>query len=130
MIYECTLRVRTYECDAYGHVNNAVYLHYLEYARCEYLRDVGFEYNAAVQAGYGLYVAKIEIEYKQPALSDDLLTIHTWPVKKGAVSGTMAQKIMKDTAVLAEARVSWAFVNSQGKPTKIPSEWDLPGLKP
>lgn len=130
MIYECSLRVRTYECDAYGHVNNAVYLNYLEYARGEYLRDVGFDYNAAVAAGYGLYVARIEIDYKRSAVNDDVLSIHTWPEKKGAVSGTMAQKILRGDELIAEARVSWAFVNDKGIPTRIPPQWDLPGLKP
>ena len=130
MMHECGLRVRTYECDAYGHVNNAVYLNYLEYARHEYLRAVGFDYLAVVDAGYGLYVARIEIDYKRPAFTDDALIIRTWPIKKGAVSGVMAQRIMRGEDLLAEAKVTWAFVDSKGAPTKIPPQWDLPGLKP
>jgi acyl-CoA thioester hydrolase len=130
MMHECELRVRTYECDAYGHVNNAVYLNYLEYARHEYLRAVGFDYLAVVGAGYGLYVARIEIDYKRPAFIDDRLTVKTWPVKKGAVSGTMAQRVLRGEDLLAEAMVTWAFVDSKGSPTKIPPRWDLPGLRP
>ncbi len=130
MIHECTHRVRNYECDPYGHVNNAVYLQYLEYARTEYLRSVGFDYPAAVAAGYGLYVARAEIDYKRSALPDDMLTIQSWPVKKGAASGIMGQRILKGSDLVVEARITWAFVDSRGIPTKIPKQWDLPGLKP
>jgi acyl-CoA thioester hydrolase len=130
MVFECSLRVRTYECDSYGHVNNAIYLNYLEYARYEVLREVGFNYEKAVESGYGIYIARVEIDYKKPALMDELLTIKTWPIKKGAVSGTFAQEIYRDDDLLAAAKVTWAFVDSKGTPVKMPKEWDLPGLVP
>ena len=130
MQHECALRVRHYECDTYGHVNNAVYLNYLEYARGEFLRAAGFDYKAAVAAGYGLYVARIAIDYKSPAFPEDELIVRSAAVKKGAVSGTMAQTILRGQEILAFAEVTWAFVDSAGRPTRIPKEWDLPGLKP
>lgn len=127
---ECTLRVRTYECDSYGHVNNANYLNYLEYARYEFLRDIGFDYLKAVEAGYGVYIARIEIDYKKPAFTDDDLLIKSRPIKKGAVSGIIAQEIWRGDDLLVEAKVTWAFVDSKGMPVKVPPEFDLPGLKP
>ena len=131
MISKCSLTVRTYECDSYGHVNNANYLNYLEYARYEYLRDIGFDYKEAVNKGYGVFIARIEIDYKKPAIIDDVLIIKSWPVKKGAVSGTIAQEICCKEEILAKAKVTWAFVDAKtGSPVKIPKEWDLPGLSP
>ena len=130
MICKCTLKVRTYECDSYGHVNNANYLNYLEYARYELLRDVGFDYPAMIKAGYGVYVARVEIDYKKPALADDEIIIKSRPIKKGAVSGVIAQEIWRGDDLLVEAKVTWAFVDSKGMPTKIPPQWDMPGLKP
>jgi acyl-CoA thioester hydrolase len=127
---ECSLQVRTYECDSYNHVNNANYLNYLEYARYEMLKDIGFDYPKAIRAGYGVYVARIEIDYKKPALVDEPLVIRTWPVKKGAVSGVLAQEIRRGEDLLVAAKVTWAFVDSKGIPTKVPPEWDLPGLYP
>ena len=129
MIYECRLIVRTYECDSYGHVNNANYLHYLEFARYEFLRDVGFDYSAMLKAGNGVYVARIEIDYKKPARTDDELLIKSWPLKKGAVSGVMAQQIWRAEELLIDAKVTWAFVDSKGIPVKIPPQWDMPGLQ-
>jgi acyl-CoA thioester hydrolase len=130
MICECTLTVRTYECDSYGHVNNANYLNYLEYARYELLRDVGFDYPAMIKAGYGVYVARVEIDYKKSATAEDLLLIRSWPIKKGAVSGIIAQEIRRGEDVIVEAKVTWAFVDAGGTPTKIPPQWDMPGLRP
>ena len=131
MISECTLQVRTYECDSYGHVNNANYLNYLEYARYELLKDIGFDYPRAIEAGYGVFISRIEIEYKRPAITDDHLTIKTWPIKKGAVSGTLVQEICRGDELLAQAKVTWAFVDVKtGVPVKIPDEFNVPGLRP
>ena len=130
MVNESTLIVRSYECDSNNHVNNATYLNYLEYGRYEYLKKIGFDYPAAIKLGYGVYVARIEIDYKKSAVADDVLTIRSWPVKKGAVSGVVAQEIRRGEELIVQAKVTWAFVDSNGLPVKIPKEWDLPGLKP
>jgi acyl-CoA thioester hydrolase len=111
-------------------VNNANYLNYLEFARYEYLKSVGFDYPGALKAGYGVYVARIEVDYRMPAFTDEYLVIQSWPVKKGAVSGIIAQKILRGEAVIVEAKVTWAFVDSRGVPTKLPPQWDVPGLRP
>jgi len=130
MVSKCSLRVRTYECDSNNHVNNANYLNYLEFARYELLKDVGFDYLGAVRAGYGIFIARIEIDYKKPAFVDDDLEIRTRPLKKGAVSGVLSQEIYRGDDLLVKAKVTWAFVDSRGMPAKIPAEWDVPGLNP
>jgi acyl-CoA thioester hydrolase len=127
---ECSLKVRSYECDSYNHVNNANYLNYLEYARWEFLKTIGFDYEKAFKSGYGTYVTRIEINYKKPAFTDDALVIRSWPTKKGAVSGTIAQEIWRGEDLIIEAKVTWAFVDSKGMPVKIPPEYDVPGLMP
>ena len=127
---QCTITVRTYECDSYNHVNNANYLNYLEYARYEYLKDIGFDYDNAIKNGYGTYISRIEIDYKKPAFTDDELVIKSKPIKKGAVSGTISQQIWREEDLIIDAKVTWVFVNSKGMPVKIPPQWDMPGLKP
>ena len=54
MIFKTELKVRSYECDSYSHVNNAVYLNYLETARMDFLNQIGFPYNDVVAAHYYL----------------------------------------------------------------------------
>jgi len=126
------LIVRSYECDSYGHVNNANYLNYLEYGRMEYLHAIGFDYNGLVKAGFYLYVTHIDIYYKASAFLDDKLFIEVAPTVLKTVQGTFHQKIYKeDGTVCAEADVSWASVNStNGRPSKIPAEFMVEGLKP
>jgi len=127
---ECTFQVRTYECDSYGHVNNAVYLNYLEMARYKFLKDAGFDYPGVVKAGFGVYIARVEIDYKKSAFCDDTLTIKSSPLKRGAVSGVMAQTIFRGEEVISEAKVTWAFVDKKGVPTRIPPQFDVPALSP
>ncbi|GHU32761.1 thioesterase [Spirochaetia bacterium] len=127
---ECTFTVRTYECDSYGHVNNANYLNYLEYGRYEFLKSIDLNYEALVAAGFGIYIARIEIDYKKPAFPDETLIIRSWPEKKGAVSGTLAQQIWRGEDLIIDAHVTWAFVTARGSPVKIPPEWNKPGLFP
>jgi len=127
---QCSLTVRTYECDSYNHVNNANYLNFLEFARYEFLKDINFNYINAINSGYGTYISKIEIEYKKPAFVDDELIIKTIPIKKGAVSGTLSQKIWRGEDLIIDAKVTWVFVDSKGTPVKIPQEFNLPGLAP
>ncbi len=131
MKYYTTFKVRTYECDSYGHVNNAVYLNYLEYGRMDFLQQIGFLYDEIVKAGYAIYVSHIDIHYKGSAFFGDTLTIETEPVKTGAVSGTIHQKITKqDGTVCSEADVTWAFVTSDGRPHRIPDNFMVDGLRP
>ncbi|MCI5524283.1 MAG: acyl-CoA thioesterase [Treponema sp.] len=131
MTYTSTLKVRSYECDSYSHVNNAVYLNYLEFARMDYLNQINFPYNEAVKAGYSLYVTHIDIHYKSSAFLNDEIVIETTPVKIGAVSGTIHQVIRKeDGTVCALADVTWASVNNSGTPAKLPTEFLVEGLKP
>jgi acyl-CoA thioester hydrolase len=130
MVHECALRVRTYECDGYGHVNNSVYLNYLEYARGEFLDAIGFDYPGLMAAGFGTYIARIEIDYKRPAFPGDELTVRSTALKRGAISGVIGQTLFRGAEVVADAKVTWAFVDKNGVPTRIPPRWNVPGLAP
>lgn len=123
--------VRSYECDSYSHVNNAVYLNFLEYGRMEYLHAVGFDFKGVTAAGFYLYVTHIDIHYKASAVLDDELDISVESVKLGKISGTFEQVISKkDGTLCAEAMVSWACVNTDGRISKLPEEFMVSGLIP
>ncbi len=124
------LTVRSYECDSYNHVNNAVYQNYLEYARVDFMNSVGFPYKEVVSKGYLMYVTHVDIYYKSSAFLDDELFIETESVKLGSVRGTMHQVIRKeDGTECVTADVTWACVKD-GKPIRIPEEYMVEGLKP
>jgi thioesterase-3 len=64
-------KVRSYECDSYGHVNNAVYLNYLEFGRMEALWQLGFTLDSMKKYGYLVVVRRIEVDYLNPLFIGD-----------------------------------------------------------
>jgi YbgC/YbaW family acyl-CoA thioester hydrolase len=130
MQHECTLTARSYECDSYGHVNNAVYLNYLEYARLEFMKAAGISYAALRGQGYGLVVARIAIEYRSPVGADDPLRIVTAPLSRQRVKVVFSQRVFRREELVAEAEVTWACVNREGRPVRLPPALDIPELAP
>jgi acyl-CoA thioester hydrolase len=128
--HSCCLTVRSYECDGYGHVNNAIYLHYLEFARHAYLRDNGISIEELRAAGYGLLVARIAIEYRRPVETDNALTILTRPLRKTRIGGVLAQRIVRSGETVADAEVTWVCVDARGRPARLPAAFDREGLAP
>lgn len=131
MTHSIPIVVRTYELDSYGHVNNAVYLNYLEYARMEFLKRAGFDYVGLIDEGYMLYVTHIDIHYKYSARLHDELLVEVTSTKLGKLSGTFHQVVKNaEGLVCAEADVSWGCVDKTGKPSKLPDEYFVPDLIP
>ena len=83
MTHECALEARSYECDSYGHVNNAVYLNYLEFARHQFMRQAGVRYEELRARGYGLVVTRVRIDFKAPVRYGEGLRVLTVPLSKG-----------------------------------------------
>ena len=131
MTHTFYVEVRSYELDAYNHVNNSVYLNYLEHARMQFLKKIGFDYVGMIEEGYMLYVSHIDIKYKHSAKLYDKLAIEVTNIDLGKVSGTFLQVIKNEEGkVCAEAKVTWACVDSTGRPVKIPEKYLVPGLEP
>lgn len=131
MYHTVEIKVRTYECDSNSHVNNSVYLQYLEYARTEFLYSIGFDYDAMKEEGFAIFVTSISITYLSPAKWGETLTVRSEPVKKRLTSGVFLQEIFKDAQLpVCKADVSWVFVNSEGKPVRIPEKYDCKELYP
>ena len=123
-IFESVLHVRSYECDFYGHANNAVYLNYLEFARMETLTSQGFTLESLQKKGYLTVIRRIEIDYKYPVRMNDKLIIRTFLSDAGKTSGTFTQQIIRaeDERLAADARVIWVFTDLKGKPQPIPAD--------
>lgn len=120
--YETTIKVRSYECDIYGHVNNAQFLNYCEFARVEFLESMGFSLQSLKDEGYLLPVVKIEIEFKRPAFSGDVLRIGVNWISSGRSSSVFEQKVVHEQSreLAARALVTWVVTDLQTKPVKIP----------
>ncbi len=130
MEHRCSLFVRSYECDFLGHVNNAVYLNYLEYARYEYLRTLGVDLDGLRAKGFSLVVARVCIDYRAESRMHDRLEIVTRPVRRGKSSGVFHQSVVRDGQPVADAEVTWVCVDGAGRPCRLPAELDRPELAP
>ncbi len=130
MDHECNLTVRSYECDSYGHVNNAIYLNYLEFARHSYLHDNGISVGELRASGHGLLVARIDIQYRRPAYTDDRLVIRTRAVRKMRIGGVLEQTVLRGEEVVATAQVTWVCVDGRGRPARLPPAFEREGFNP
>ena len=70
-IYELKMKVRDYECDLQGIVNNANYQHYLEHTRHEFLTSVGISFARLHEEGVDPVVARLTMAFKTPLRSGD-----------------------------------------------------------
>lgn len=82
-IYELTLKVRDYECDLQGIVNNANYQHYLEHTRHEFLSSVGVSFAKLHEEGVDPVVARINMAFKTPLKSGDEFVSKLYMKKEG-----------------------------------------------
>lgn len=69
--YELKMKVRDYECDLEGIVNNANYQHYMEHTRHEFLLSAGISFAEMLEKDIVSVVARIAIDYKTPLRSRD-----------------------------------------------------------
>ena len=70
-IYELKMKVRDYECDGQGIVNNANYQHYTEHTRHEFIESRGVKFANLHEQGIDPVVARISLTYKTPLRGGD-----------------------------------------------------------
>ena len=112
------------DTDTAGIVYYANYLKYMERARSDMLRAAGIDQRAAMEAGEGVYaVAEVAIRYLRPArLGDDLVIVSTLDLVRAA-SVVIHQQVMRGADILADARVTAAFLSPDDRPKRQPKDW-------
>src|SRR5688500_14505945 len=120
------LRVYFEDTDVAGIVYYANYLRFIERARSDMLRLIGVDQRGALEGGDGVYaVAELSVKYRSPAkLGDDLLVLTGIEAVRGA-SVLIHQRVMRGDELLADARVTAAFLTPDGRPRRQPREWTL-----
>ena len=117
------ITVYSYECDAFGHLNQAAYLQVFERARWEILaRGPGadlFERNKVWPA-----VRRATVDYLLPAFQGDLLKVDAEVEKLGETSLEMRQRAVRaaDGKLLAELHIVFVTIDREGRPKPIPAE--------
>ena len=120
-----THQVRSYELDSFGHVNNAVFLNYLEYARTEYLLQRGLSFRDFFKWNAIPYVTLVKMQFKSSARVHDMLEIYGEISEWRKIQFTIHYEIMnlssKKLSLIAD--VHFAFVNREERPVAIPEEF-------
>ena len=122
---EFTLQVRVYyeDTDAGGVVYHSNYLNFMERARTEWLRHIGFEQHTLIEKDEILFaVRKISIDYHKPALFNELLNIKTRVIQSRRASLVFEQIIFNQSEeTICKAEIKIACLNSNTmKPESIP----------
>lgn len=120
-IYEIRLKVRDYECDQQGIVNNANYQHYAEFARHEFLEQEGIRFSDLHEQGIDPVVARITLSYKTPLRGGDVFACRLY-IKKECLKYEFYQDIYRlpDNKLCLKAVVECVcLINGKMKEFKI-----------
>jgi acyl-CoA thioester hydrolase len=115
--YNLKFVVRDYECDLQGVVNNAIYQHYLEHARHQFLISKDISFVQLHDEGIDLIVTKVEIEYKFPLRSRDEFVVTVEIQREGNARILFVQDIFRlpDLKPVVKAKVT-GVATRKGRP--------------
>ena len=120
--FKLELKVRDYECDVQGIVNNAVYQNYLEHCRHEFLMSVGIDFNRLTREKIFLVVVRAELDYKTPLRGGDDFWIGLNLERVSPLRFAFLQDIFRssDQRPVLAARTIGTALNEKGRPCLPP----------
>jgi acyl-CoA thioester hydrolase len=121
-IFEMTVAVLPADIDEQNHVNNAVYLRWIQDVATAHWKSLA---NAEAQAAMGWVVLRHEIDYRSPATLEDKILLRTWVGQASRLKFERFTEILRkiDKQLLAQARTLWVPVDVRtGKPTRVSAE--------
>ncbi|MFP6681039.1 MAG: tol-pal system-associated acyl-CoA thioesterase [Gammaproteobacteria bacterium] len=118
------VRIYYEDTDAAGIVYHANYLKFMERARTEWLRQIGYEQNAlAEQVGILFVVRKIVIDYIKPARFNDEITVLSSVARLGRATLEFVQDIVIEDAISSQGRVKVGCIDRRTlRPMAIPAD--------
>ena len=120
--FEMTVPVRTGDIDEQNHVNNTVYLRWVQDVAVAHWRAIA---SSDAQETIDWVVLRHEIDYKAPATLGDEIVLRTWVGKATRLTFERFTEIRRkrDRHLLSTARTLWCPINTQtGRPVRIPAE--------
>ncbi|MCA9042260.1 MAG: acyl-CoA thioesterase [Planctomycetaceae bacterium] len=124
-IYEHHLTVKPEDIDGQHHVNNIVYLHWMQAAAVAHSSAQGWSNSRYRETGLSWVVRSHNIEYLKEAFLDDAITVRTWIANMKKVTSLRRYEIVRqsDEATLVTAATNFAFIHREtGKITRVPPE--------
>ena len=120
--FEMTVSVLPDDIDEQNHVNNTVYLRWVQDVATAHWRAIA---SGEVQENIGWVVLRHEIDYKAPAAFGDQIMLRTWVGKATRLTFERFTEIRRnsDGQILSKARTLWCPINAQtGRPARVPPE--------
>jgi len=122
MIFEFQKRIYGYECDVYGHLNNANYLQLLEAARVEAMIKMGMSIKRMRELNLQILIRNFNLDYKRAVQHEDLITIRSWFDEITRIKQHWIQQIYDSSGKLCfEAQMLGVFA-SEGRAQRLPVE--------
>jgi len=121
-VYSFPVRVYFENTDAGGVVYHSEYLKFLERARTEWLRHLGFDHQALARNHRVVFVVtSAHVDFAKPARLDETVAVSVRLESLGKVRCVFVQEIRRDDEVLVAAKVTVACVTGENfKPVEIP----------
>jgi len=121
-IFEITVPVLAADIDEQNHVNNTVYLRWVQDVATAHWRSLA---SAEAQAGISWVVLRHEIDYKAPASLGDEILLRTWVGEASRLKFERLTEIRRKTSnqILSKARTLWVPIDvHSGKPTRVSAD--------
>ncbi|MCD4828762.1 MAG: acyl-CoA thioesterase [Candidatus Cloacimonetes bacterium] len=115
-------RIWGFECDIYGHLNNAQYLHLYEEARSEALREIGITIEDFRRMGVQIVITRVELEYKRTVPFDEVVEIRTRISFANRLRSTWEQRIFSADGTLCNHALIEGVYLREGRPHRISHE--------
>lgn len=118
-------RVRSYECDAFGHLNNANYLRYMQEAAFDASAAAGYDLAEYDRIGKYWLIRETDIEYLRPVFYGDTILVKTWVMDFHRVRSRRAYEFTREgtTDLVARAVTDWVFLDRRtGQPNRVTDE--------
>ena len=111
-----------YECDIYGHLNNAIYLHIYEEARSDALDQMGMSIQTLNEKNIGIFLINLELEFIKAIQMGEIITVHSDIIESTRLRATWKQEIFNSNNELCNrAFVKGVFIKDT-KPNRLPKD--------
>jgi acyl-CoA thioester hydrolase len=120
--FEMTLSVMLGDIDEQNHVNNTVYLRWVQEVATAHWKAIA---SGEAQEGIAWVVLRHEIDYKAPACLGDDMVLRTWVGKATRLTFERFTEILRssDRQLLSKARTLWCPINAKtGRPVRVPPQ--------
>ena len=125
LVSETPITVRSSELDSFGHVNHAVFLHYLEHGRFESLQSAGLSWSKLDETGRSIFVVRIEADYLEEVKRGQKLLVRTWAQSFRRTSMVLEQEIVRvedPESIVLQAAITAVWIGADRRPQRVPDE--------